>query len=215
MLIGLTGHAGAGKDSTALVLAAAGWRSIALADALRVEVAAAWRVDIRLLTDRTHKEHPITALRAGNADNADWLRYAAVNGFSLLQERSPRWVMQQWGSFRRQTDPLHWVRPVVYWVQFQREHGVDDLVVTDVRQRNEAEALHNLGGHILRVHKPGAVPPLAADTAGHETEAHIRLAVADDIYNDGTLPDLANETWRVVRRLSSPWVAQRCGAAPW
>jgi len=203
MLIGLTGHAGAGKDSAAAQLCAAGWHSIAFADALRLEVAAAWAVDERLLTNRPHKESPTPQLCAGGAANANWLRWVAVNGISLIQPRSPRWVLQQWGMFRRQHDPLHWVRHVTYWVQYQRQHGHRHLVVTDVRMANEAEALRGLDGRIVRVHRPDT-PALAPDTATHESEGHTQLVADADIHNDGDLAALGAEVWRVVQALAAP-----------
>ena len=200
MLIGLTGHAGAGKDSAAAVLCAGGWHSIAFADALRLEVTAAWGIDQRLLTDRKHKDFPALDLCAGGAANTSWLRWVSVNAISLIEPRSPRWVMQQWGSFRRHADPLHWVRAVAYWVCYQRQHGCDRLVVTDVRLANEVTILRGLGGRIARVHRPG-LPGLPADTAGHESEAHTHIAADADIHNDGDLAALSADVWRVVLQL--------------
>lgn len=202
LLIGLTGQPDAGKDSVAAVLCAAQWRSIAFADALRVEVAGAWGIDQRLLTDRKHKESSTPQLAAGLAGNASWLRWAAVNGHSLAQPRSPRWVMQQWGTeFRRAADPLYWVKHVIYWVQYQRQHHAVNLVVTDVRFADEAQALRSLGGRIVRVHRPGATA-LAADTAKHGSEQHGQLPADAEIHNDGPLDALGAEVWRVVHQLA-------------
>lgn len=200
MLIGLTGDAGAGKDSAAAVLCSAGWHSVAFADALRIEVAAAWQVDVRLLTDRATKEVPLQALCVGHGLNADWLRYCAVNGHNLMTPRSPRWVLQQWGSWRRAQNPLHWIRHVQVWISTQWRAGQADLVVTDVRYANEAAALQALGAHVVRVHRPG-LPALPADTAQHESERHTAIAVQADIYNSGRLSELAAEVWRVVQDL--------------
>lgn len=200
-LVGLTGHAGAGKDSCAAVLVAAGWSSIAFADALRIEVAAAFHVDIRELTDPRSKEAPRRTLAAGGGENANWLRFAAVNGYSLVEPRSPRWVMQRWGEFRRQADPLHWVRPVVAWAGHERHMHRAGLVVTDVRMANEALALRGLGGAIVRVHRPDGAAPMAADTAGHESERHVDLHADGDIHNSGTLAELGTEVWRVLHQL--------------
>lgn len=202
MLIGLTGHAGTGKDSAAAVLCACGWKSIAFADALRLEVAAAWRVDERLLMDRRTKELPIRQLMAGGGMNASWLRWVSVTGISLIEPRSPRWVLQQWGSFRRHADPLYWLQHVTYWVQYQRQHGVANLAVTDVRFTNEAAALRGLGGHIVRVHRAD-MAALTAETANHESERHIELLADADIHNDGELSALGADVWRVVQQLSS------------
>jgi len=200
-LIGLTGHAGSGKDSCAAALCAAGWASIAFADALRIEVASAFGIDIRELTQRTAKETPRRTLAAGGGQNANWLRFIAVNGFSLIEPRSPRWVLQRWGEFRRQTDPQHWVRPVVYWTSYQRQRGCPGLVVTDVRMPNEALALRGLAGTIVRVHRAEAAP-LASDTATHECERHADLKADEDIQNNGTLAALSAEVWRVVSALA-------------
>lgn len=203
-LIGLTGKPGCGKDSAAAVLCAAGWKSIAFADALRVEVAATWGIDLGLLNDRRHKEHNTPQLAAGGGANANWLRWICVQGISLIEPRSPRWVLQQWGSFRRDGDPLHWVHPVTYWVQYQRQHNhQNDLVVTDVRMANEVAALRALGGRIVRVHRTDT-PALASDTAQHESERHIALEADAEIHNDGPLSGLSAEVWRVLQQLDTP-----------
>ena len=204
MLIGLTGHAGTGKDSVASVLCAAGWRSIAFADALRTEISATWSIDQRLLTNRAHKEQPVAALCVGRGNNGNWLRWATMRDrpLSLIEPRSARWVLQQWGDFRRAADPNYWVRHVSYWVQYQRQHGAPHLVVTDVRYGNEAFILRGLGGHIVRVHRPGGTP-LTADTAQHSSERHADLHADADIANDSTLAALGAEVWRVVEQLAS------------
>lgn len=200
LLIGLTGNAGAGKDTVAQVLASAGWQSIAFADALRWEVASSWRIDPRLLTDRATKEQPLACLCVGQVHDADWLRWCAVQGHNLMTPRSPRWAQQQWGSWRRAGDPHYWVRHVQMWVRTQQRRGAAGLVVTDVRFPNEAAAIQALGGHIVRVHRPG-LPGLPADTARHESEQHTALPAAADIANDSTLPALHHEVWRVVSLL--------------
>lgn len=203
-LIGFTGHAGAGKDSAATVLHAAGWQTIAFADALRIEIAAAFHIDVRLLTHPPTKDVPQRALAAGNGENANWLRFAAVNGHSLMEPRSPRWLMQQWGTeFRRRADPQHWVRQVLQWVQFERKRNPPGLAVTDVRFANEALALRGLGGHIVRVHRPAGTTALAPDTAGHASERHTELHADADVQNTGTLAELSAEVWRVVGQLAA------------
>jgi hypothetical protein len=209
-LIGLTGHAGCGKDSCAAALAAGGWHTIAFADALRVEVAAAFHIDIRELTERASKEQPRKSLAVGNAENANWLRFAAMHGHSFIEPRSPRWALQRWGEFRRTADPHHWVRHVVGWVKSERARGAPGLVVTDVRFANEALAMRGLDGHVVRVHRTGHTPQLAADTANHESERHEQITVDADIRNDGTLAQLSAEAWRVVSALAQ---TQPTGAA--
>lgn len=201
-LLGLTGHAGAGKDSVAAVLGSAGYRTCALADALRIEVAEAWHIDPAMLTDRARKELPSPALRAAHGMRAEWLHWCSVQGISLHEPRSPRWVLQQFASFRRDRDALHWVRHVLVWIAQQSRLGAPGVVITDVHYANEAEALRAQGARLLRVHRPG-LAGLPAETAQHASEHHTAIEVDGDIHNDGTLADLSAEVWRSVSALGT------------
>jgi hypothetical protein len=136
----------------------------------------------------------------GWCQSADFLRWATWVGHALHGPRSPRWVMQQWGSFRRATQPLYWVQQVEAWVQYQRAHGAPGLVITDVRATNEAHMLRWLGGHLVRVHRPG-LPALPPDVAGHESEQHTDLQADADLHNDGDLQHLDAELARVLQIL--------------
>jgi hypothetical protein len=201
-LVGLVGAAGAGKDAAGAVLVRAGWKRIAFADALRVEVSEAWGVHIATFVRRDDKDTPWHQLRVGYCGNADFLRWAAYAGHSLHQPRSPRWVMQQWGEFRRAGNPLHWVNQVEQWINHHNHAGHRGLVITDVRMANEAAMVRWRGGHLVRVHRPGlaALPP---DTAQHASEGHTQLQVDADLHNTGSLDDLTPEVWRVVQRLAT------------
>lgn len=201
-LLGLVGAAGAGKDAAGAVLVRAGWQRIAFADALRVEVAEAWATHIATFVLRDDKDRPSPSLRVGYCGNADFLRWAAYAGHSLHQPRSPRWVMQQWGEFRRAGNPLHWVNQVEQWINHHNLAGHRGLVITDVRMANEAAMVRWRGGHLVRVHRPG-LPALPADTAQHPSEGHTQLRVDADLHNTGSLDDLPPEVWRVVQRLAS------------
>jgi hypothetical protein len=207
MLIGLTGRVCAGKDTAAAILCSGGeWASIAFADALRLEIAAAWCIDVRTLTDRRTKDSTTPVLRAGGSTSALWHAWAQTQGHCLTTPRSPRWVMQQWGSYRRATDPGYWVGHVTYWVQYQRQQADRagrpcNLVVTDCRLPIEAEALRALGGHIVRIHRPGA-HVLPDEVRRHESEEHHQsLPVDDEVTNDASQLALAAELLRLVQRL--------------
>lgn len=203
-LIGFTGQAGAGKDSSAQALVRHGYKTIAFADAVRAELAQAFRLDIGLFTDRRTKELPLPSLAIGQACDPSFLHWAVFVGHSLHEPRSPRWLMQQWGTeFRRRQDPDYWVRIVEHWVRRQVSMHFRRLAVTDVRMPNEAAMIHELGGKVLQVHNPD-LPTLEEDTAGHESERHW-LPVDGVIHNDGTLDALAREVERVVFHV--------CGAA--
>jgi hypothetical protein len=200
LVIGLTGHPGSGKDSCAQVLTSHYFQSVAFADALRLEVARAWRVDVRMLTDRVTKEVPLPAFDIGVCNEPDFLRWAMQQRHCLLQPRSARWVLQHWGTdFRRVfcEDPDYWVRQVERWVLRMTGLGRLYFVITDVRMPNEAALVRRLGGKLVRVHRPD-LPPMAADTAGHSSEAHGALEVDAVIHNDGSLEALEAEVLRVL-----------------
>jgi hypothetical protein len=208
LLLGLTGHVGTGKDTVGTILQTEGWRCTSFAEALRIEVASTWHVDPRLLTDRATKEVPLPSLAAGMVHSTDWLRWAAVQGHSLTSPRSPRWALQQWGSYRRSQRPLHWVEHVLVWLAtLRRQHPHTSCVITDVRFTNEAEALRQRGGHIVRVHRPHTGQQLAPDTARHESEAHTQITADADLVNDGSFYDLALEVRRVVHQFDNPTAA--------
>jgi hypothetical protein len=198
IIIGLTGQPGSGKDTCAQALVPYGFAAVAFADALRLEVAQAWHLDLRMLTDRSTKEVTQPALAIRHCTDARFLHWAVFRGHRLHEARSPRWLMQRWGSeFRRAQDPAYWVRQVEQWIAQQRTHGRQRFVVTDVRLPNEADLVRRLGGYVVRVHRP-ELPAMAADTAGHSSEAHGALPVDAVIHNDGSLDALAGEVHRVL-----------------
>jgi hypothetical protein len=202
-LIGLTGAAGAGKDETANILCVAGWRRLAFADALRIEVAKAWGVDLRELTDRAGKETAGASLAVKRCLHIDFSRWCRREGIDKDAARSPRWVMQAWGSYRRADDRLYWVAMVRRWIDYQRGRNCHLLVISDVRMSNEASMLRQAGGLLLRVHRPG-LAALPEDTSRHASEGHHLLTADADLHNDGDLEHLAAELWRVLHGLKHP-----------
>ena len=69
-----------------------------LEDALRMEVAQAWRVDVRMLAHRPTKEWPLPALAIGMCGDPFFVTWAAGQELNLHEPRSPRWIMQRWGT---------------------------------------------------------------------------------------------------------------------
>lgn len=206
LLLGFTGAAGSGKDSCAATLARYGFRSIAFADELRAEVAQAWRIDLRMLTDRDTKEWPIPALAIGNCGEGEFVRQMYGTGEDLTAPRSARWIMQRWGTeYRRAQDNDYWTTQVARWISRQRGSSVQRLCVTDVRFANEAHLVARLGGHVLRVHRPGLAGSLAGETARHVSEQSDAWSPADAphevVHNDGDLEHLHAELVRVILAL--------------
>ena len=201
LIIALTGRPGVGKDSIGDVLAPQqGFARIAFADALRREVAEAWRIDLRMLTDRPTKELELPALAAGMCSDPAFMRWVADGGDSLTAPRSPRWTLQRWASFKRQFTPDYFASIVERWIRRQLGSGWTRIVVTDLRDPVEEAMLRRLGAKVVRVHRP-ELAAMPADTAMHVSEQHHRIKADADILNDGSMQALADAALECVSLL--------------
>ena len=207
MLLGLAGAAGAGKDTCAQLLVTSGFVQLAFADALRDEVAEAWRVDLAMLVDRGTKEWPIPALATGNCLDARFVHRMLELGYSPTEPRSARWVMQRWGTdYRRALDgDAYWIDHALQRLMRLRGQGHARVVITDVRFDNEVQAVRALGGACVQVLRPDTIA-LQADTARHGSARLPAGLEAEAIHNDGGLQHLEAELARVLHALGwNPW----------
>lgn len=204
LLIGFTGAPGVGKDTCALLLQQGhGFRVNAFAEALRDEVAQAWHVDKRMLTDPATKELAIPAFAVGNCNDPSFIARMHELGESLHEARSARWALQRWATeYRRAMQPDYWVGAVERWIGNRRGLGMHRLALTDVRFPNEESMLRRHGGFIVRVHRPELAPRMARDTSAHISEQLQKGIAADaDVVNDGDIDALHLELVRVLRTL--------------
>ena len=129
-LLGLTGHAGSGKDYVHALLDGmlpnGNVIRVALADEVRFEIEA--------------------TLAPGQHLPAVW---------DKPYRNSVRRLLQWWGTdFRRAQDPEYWVeqtRDTILTHFEEREDEATLIVVTDVRFDNEAAMVRNLGGFVAEV----------------------------------------------------------------
>lgn len=180
ILIGITGFAGAGKDTVGRILTESGFKRFAFADALRDEVAA--------------------ALGAGDYPMPALLSRLAVEAFCLAPvdevHAKPttirmRALLQEWGTeFRRAQDPDYWSRLVT-----EKMAGEVRACITDVRFPDEAEFVRARGGVVWRVNRPGYGP------SAHASE---RLSFDADyaIDNSGDMDHLRGEVAKALGVLS-------------
>jgi len=138
-LIGLNGPPGCGKDTLADWLCRYhDYLIYSLAGPLKMGLCAMFGWDLDQWDDRVWKEKPQAALMG----------------------KSPRYLAQTLGT--------EWGRNMIHpdvWVNLMRETydatGGDKLVIPDIRFANEAKAVRDLGGVILRIERTNStkIPP--------------------------------------------------------
>ena len=176
ILIGLSGHAGAGKDTAARYLVSRyGFVQAAFADPIR-DMAALLLEQVGVsdahLRHRVFKERPLPEL-----------------GFS------PRALMQVLGTeVGRALSPALWVRHLELRLGLQRQGAVvhDRIVISDVRFPNEAYWVRAKGGTVVRLNRPQA----AGLARQHVSETALDGLTRDyDVLNDGA------DEWSLQMRL--------------
>ncbi|HYW57708.1 MAG TPA: hypothetical protein VE934_12150 [Polaromonas sp.] len=196
-IIGITGLAGAGKDTVALLLKAhLRFEHTAFASPLRTEICHAFKVLPTLLTQRATKEVPTPLLAIACCSNDEFIgamvKHARTSGIDVADyldaPRSPREIMRWWGTeYRRHTTHTdYWTRNMVHRLHAAQENHQWRHVVSDVRFDNEAKAIRSMGGKIWQVVRPNqqADTSHVSETAGHEFAPDLV------IHNNGSLQHL-------------------------
>lgn len=207
-IIGVCGSAGSGKNAVADILAReCGFVAIALADPLKRFCAEAWGWDAATLWGSSHRR------------NEPDVRYRMASGEFL----TPRRALQTLGTeFARAMDPDVWPRYAINvalklqsgdWI-YDAQRGLRsaswcgdmvrpkvDVVIPDVRFRNEVDAINRAGGKVWKVVREGA--GLEGEAGMHASEQELRripdsefAAVLD---NNGTLEELRAKVLGLVR----------------
>lgn len=174
-LIGITGAAGVGKDTLgSMLVSECCYTRLSFAHPIREFVAG-------LLGITVAEMGPIKEVPQ-----------------EILGGQTPRWAMQslgtEWG--RDMIAPDLWVRTAMGRADRIRKQG-RSVVITDVRFTNEAQAIRDSGGLIVRVRRPDN--ELASATARHVSEHGLPRDLIDlNVVNNGSPEDLLN---RVVVKI--------------
>lgn len=181
-LIAIAGHKGAGKDTAAGVLTMQGYQNAKFAAPMKAMLAT-------LLMARGVPQPEIYAMLEGDLKEKP---HPKLNG------RTPRHALQtigtEWG--RNLMAQTFWIDAFGDMVRASLgDATVPGLVVTDCRFHNEVAAIHDLGGIVIRVDRPGLVVDL-----NHQSEAEIpHLAVDHIVPNVGTISDLRQTVWDLLQ----------------
>lgn len=205
MLIGLSGPAGVGKDTVADYLVEThGFTKFSFSDALYREVSEAFGIPIEELQRRETKEQPHPKLIAAICRDRTFASIMVNDAIHIVPtahraralERSPRWVLQRWGTdYRRAQDPDYWIKKTALWVQAWLDVTKDDgeqhggLVNTSVRFPDERAFIESLNGVVWHLRRK--------DTGGTASEqdyvSERGLDILPDdrvIHNNGTAAQL-------------------------
>lgn len=169
LLVGIAGFARAGKSSIAKVLESeCGFIEHSFASAIRrftIQLVTEVNPEFDLERDKTVPQH-------------------------ALSGRTPRSFMQLLGTEfgRNLVHPGFWVNHTMMKVRRARDAGFP-VVISDVRFKDEAEAIRAMGGVVLWVHRPGI------EAGEHASEQGFPAHLVDlTIHNDSTLGQLRKGT---------------------
>lgn len=161
-LLALHGMAGAGKDTFAdRLVAAHGFVKRGFADPLYEEVAGAYRVTVVWLRERSRKELPQPELALVCCLGFSFRSMLEERGEDRYAPRSPRWVLEQWGTdYRRQyreANDAYWLDRMAEFAAERLHDGSRGLVIPDCRFANEARWVRANGGHVAHIMRPELV----------------------------------------------------------
>lgn len=153
ILLGISGKKGVGKDLLSSILAKKyGFINLPFAGELKEAV----RRDFGLTKEHTDgklKESPVACYKR--------LTPEIKGSLDISVPWTPREIMIEYGQFFRRFDPLWWVKKTFDKIDTilsnkQTAHYPGDLRITvsDVRFRNEANAIKEKGGIVVRLNRP-------------------------------------------------------------
>jgi hypothetical protein len=152
MIIGIAGFIGSGKDTIANHLTTTHhFKKMSFASSLKDAVSNIFGWDREMLEGATKSS------REWREQRDEWW------STRLNMEITPRWVLQNLGTevLRKNFNDDIWIASLEY----KLSRATDDIVISDVRFKNEVEAIKSVGGTVIRVVR--GPEPVWYDAAKH------------------------------------------------
>jgi hypothetical protein len=180
IIIGMTGKAGAGKDTVGDYLCDNyGFQRVAFANPLKQGIKEMFMLTEEQITDRIIREQPL----------------------EYFPEWSPRKLFQFFGTelLRENFDDKIWIK--LFHKTINNIQG-DRIIVTDCRFPNEAKELKGMNdvqSHIVKVVRPDCIGTNVG-LSNHASESH---DIQSDIVlsNDETIEDLYSKVDKMIRKI--------------
>lgn len=208
LIVALTGKPATGKKTIASMLAPGqGFAAVSFNEAVRRDVAQAWRLDVRLLSDPALQHVPLNSLAAGMCGDPAFMLWLTDGGEQLPPPRSPAWAMQHWAEFRCRFITDFYTRQIERAIGRLAGCGWSRIVVPDLATTAQETMLRRLGAKVVRVHRIElSESPL--DHVGLQWPDGIKTDM--DLVNSGSLLSLAEtafEVWSALEELDAQGVA--------
>lgn len=177
MIVGIVGKERAGKDEVAKVFKKNGYFRLAFADSLKKYCKSMFNITDEEMDD----------------DNKD-------TPLKKLSLRSPREVLKEIGTATRSIYPNIWIDKTLSTLDTDYSY-----IITDVRFKNELEAVQALGAKIIRLERPDhlrvVVPESKDPNHFKRVEQDIVSMIKPDfvIVNDGTIEQLHAKVEEIIR----------------
>jgi dephospho-CoA kinase len=193
LLIGLTGYARHGKSTIANMFKVYGFKEYALAGPLKRACMEIFGLtEEQVFDDEKKKEID----RFWNVTPREVLQKVGTELFrDKLHDAIPDMNL---GEFN-----IVWIRMMEQFIENERKKNPSvNIVISDVRNIDEAKAIKKLGGYIIRIHNPRV--KMNEDFRSHASEQMVdKIRFEGMILNDSSLVDLFQDVDSFVSALTS------------
>ena len=129
------------------------------------------------------------------------LDVSSEKGGSVVDDKDKakyRPMLVAWGQIKRNIKPDYWIRKLA--TTYNRVCA-EDIVITDVRYKNEIDWIHQMNGIVIMIARPGVGPANDEEKRSFgEILAGDKTGIDYTIVNDGSLADLKLKTKALMNK---------------